>query len=377
MQDHVEILRVERSTRCACGEGLNAGERAGRLSGEPALLCLWCLADLQAGRRRPRRRRVDTPWPPPPTAPPVVRRDARHRARRATSARRPRGSVIVPLTVALLVVASALYVRVSVFGTPTAGVVAAGVPVPGNDIPSWVNGARLTGPGPRDTTSIWPPAPPDARARPLGTPGPSVSSSTAYVFMGTIAGAGGQPVSWDPCRPIHLVVNSAEAPPGADKLLREAADAVSSATGLQFVFEGSTTETPTTKRPQIATSTYGNRWSPVLVAWTDPSVVTRLAGEVAGLAGPSGAPYYTATQNHWVSGSVNLDGPDFRTILRRPDGWASARAIVMHEFGHLVGLRHVNDPDQLMYPTNLGQREFGAGDREGLRRLGLGSCFTT
>ena len=68
MQEHVEMIRVERPTRCSCGEGLRPGERAGQLGEGPGLLCLWCLADLQAGR--PRTRRVETPWPAP-----VVRND--------------------------------------------------------------------------------------------------------------------------------------------------------------------------------------------------------------------------------------------------------------------------------------------------------------
>jgi hypothetical protein len=58
------------------------------------------------------------------------------------------------------------------------------------------------------------------------------------------------------------------------------------------------------------------------------------------------------------------------------DGRAAARAIVMHELGHLVGLQHVAAPDQLMYERNVGQHDFGSGDREGLRQLGLGPCFT-
>lgn len=84
---------------------------------------------------------------------------------------------------------------------------------------------------------------------------------------------------------------------------------------------------------------------------------------------------YTAAQQHWVSGTVSLDGPQLRDLIQRADGWLAARVIVMHELGHLVGLGHVSIRDQLMYEDNIGQRDFGAGDREGLRQLGLGPCF--
>lgn len=114
----------------------------------------------------------------------------------------------------------------------------------------------------------------------------------------------------------------------------------------------------------------------MLVAWTHPSVVPDLQGAVAGIAGPVGAPHYTPTQQHWVSGTVHPDGPQFRELLQSVDGSAAARAIVMHEFGHLVGLAHVPAKDQLMYESNIGQREFGPSDAEGLRQLGLGPCFT-
>lgn len=371
MQERVEMVHVGRAVRCACGEDLRPGERAGRLGRRPEVLCLWCLADLQAGRERPRRRRVETRWPAPAQELPAPRR-----ARRAISTRRPRGSTAVPLVIALLVVAAALYLHPALFGRQGSSVAAAGLPIPGGDVPSWVNGVPLTGGNPLDTSGIWPPVPPDARAEPLGTPGPSTSSSTEYVFMKTITELGGRPVAWDPCRPIHLVVNSAEAPAGADELIREAVGAVSSATGLHFVIDGATAETPTDRRASIDKSRYGNRWSPVLVSWTDPSVVPDLNGPVAGVAGPNGAPYYTASQEHWVSGTVNLDEPQFRALLQRPDGWPLARAIVMHEFGHLVGLAHVPAKDELMYPETVGQTVFGPGDLEGLRQLGLGACFT-
>jgi hypothetical protein len=186
----------------------------------------------------------------------------------------------------------------------------------------------------------------------------------------------GEPVRFDPCRPIHLVVNSAMAPPQSDRLLREAAEAVSTATGLALVVDGATAEPPAAKRGPLDAPRYGDRWSPVLVAWTDPSVAPDLAGRVAGIGGPGMAPYRTDDQMHWVSGSVLLDGPTFTEILQRPNGYQEARAIVMHELAHLVGLSHVLDTRELMAKENSGRTSFGPGDREGLRRLGGGPCFS-
>jgi hypothetical protein len=187
----------------------------------------------------------------------------------------------------------------------------------------------------------------------------------------------GEPVRFDPCRPIHLVVNNAMAPPNADRLLREAAEAVSTATGLVVLIDGGTDEQPAAKRGPVDAARYGNRWSPVLVAWTDPSAAPGLAGRVAGMAGPVMAPYRTDDQMHWVSGSVVLDGPTFTDILQRPGGYGEARAIVMHELAHLVGLTHVQDTRELMAEKNSGRHTFGPGDREGLRRLGGGPCFSS
>ncbi len=378
VEDLVEVTLVPRSTRCACGEPLRQGERAGFHRVEQRLLCLWCLADLQAGRSRPRRRRGTVPWPQPvalatvPTPGAAVRhRPPAARGRhRAPAHRGPRTGVTL-LLVSLAVV-GALWARPLLLGSGDGSTVA-GIQGPASDLGAGI-ASRITAPGSGDTRSIWPPAPGDARPTPIGTPPASRSTSTDYAFMATRS-SGGIPVRFDPCRPIHLVVNTAAAPPGADRLLREAAAAVGAASGLQLVVDGTTTEPPTSHRPPIDKERYGNRWSPVLVAWTDPSAVPGLEGRVAGLGGPAMAPFYTDAQKHWVSGSVYLDAPTFADILASPGQWKAARAIVMHELGHLVGLAHVGTATELMYAENTGQVDFGPGDREGLRRLGGGPCF--
>lgn len=290
--------------------------------------------------------------------------------------RKPRRWTTLIVTCVLLGAVGAVYVRSEVLGGSSNGL-AGGVHVPGTDVV--IGGSTPLSKGDAgDIQKVWPPVPPDASPNPLGTPPAKASASREFAFIGTISGADGKrPVAWDPCRPIHLVVNDAHAPTDSDKLLREATARVSSATGLQFVFDGATTEAPSADRSPQDKDRYGDKWSPVLVAWTDPGTVQQLAGSVAGLAGPDGAPFYDAEQRHWVSGSVNLDGPQLSGIIQRPAGWDTARAIVMHELGHLVGLKHAPESSELMYANSTRQTDFGPGDREGLRQLGLGRCFTS
>jgi predicted Zn-dependent protease len=75
-----------------------------------------------------------------------------------------------------------------------------------------------------------------------------------------------------------------------------------------------------------------------------------------------------------VTGGVELDAAQFAELLSRDDGAAVARAIVLHELGHALGLAHVSDPAQLMYPTQSGVWDFAAGDLAGLAQLSSGAC---
>ena len=211
----------------------------------------------------------------------------------------------------------------------------------------------------------------EAASSPLGVPA-ATTGSTAFVLQESPDPD--QPfVAYDPCRPIHYVVRPDLAPPGTDQLIQQSVAAVSAATGLQFVYDGLTSEAPSKDREAYQPDRYGKKWAPVLIAWSTPEEAPDLGGRVAGIGGSSsiqvqGEPYV------YITGQVQLDAPALTETLAFPDGSALVRAIIMHELAHVVGLDHVNDPTQLMYQENSGQLDFGAGDRAGLALLGTGKC---
>jgi len=211
---------------------------------------------------------------------------------------------------------------------------------------------------------------------PLGRPAPVPAKSSAYAFMAK--GDDGQPVRYDPCRPIHYVTRAANQPSDGPELIDQAIAAVSHATGLVFPHDGATTEAPSAKRQAYQPDRYGDRWAPVLIAWEttadepsftaikDPHTVLGLGGSEAVRNGPTGFTY--------VSGQLRLNAPGLQAMIQQ-EGLAQARGTIEHELGHLVGLAHVQDPTQLMYPSaHLGVTTYQAGDLNGLCLLGMGEC---
>lgn len=214
---------------------------------------------------------------------------------------------------------------------------------------------------------------PSSSPTPLATP-PAAPGTGSYAFEQMVVETG-TPVAYDPCRPIEYVVNRATQPPGADLLLDQALAEVSKATGLQFSYQGESSEIPSLEREVYNSSLYGERWAPVLIAWSDEQITPGLSGDVLGLAGSSALS--TSGAAAYVSGVVQLDGPDLALMLSEEDAAKEVQATIMHELAHLVGLGHVDDPLELMNPILIPEvTSFGSGDLTGLAVLGAGECFS-
>lgn len=221
------------------------------------------------------------------------------------------------------------------------------------------------------------PPPGDTSPVPLGEPAPLERTSDAYRFI-AMQQDGTSPVAYSPCRPIHFVVNDEKLAPDQRatmaRLTDDAVARVSAATGLLFQFDGGSSERPSDERAPYQPGRYGDRWAPVLVAWSDPGESPSLEGATAGIGGSAALPLDTGSV--YLTGSLLLDAPDLLEMLESPGGEEVVRAVVMHELAHVVGLAHVDDESQLMndegHPDVV---DFGAGDLSGLSRLGRGDCF--
>ncbi len=208
----------------------------------------------------------------------------------------------------------------------------------------------------------------------LGAPGETYSY--AWVNRDTT------PVRWNPCEPIHWVVNPAGAPAGALDDLMVAMTKVSEASGIRFVRDDDVDESPSTNRPAVIPR-YGDGWAPVLISWGQLQGSALGAGlsvtdDTIGVATPV-AIARPRGGGVLVTGQIVFE----RETVVSP-GFATTRsqgAVMLHELSHILGLGHTNDNAQLLYEGGepiAGTGELGPGDRAGLESVGRSAgCLDT
>lgn len=200
-----------------------------------------------------------------------------------------------------------------------------------------------------------------------GSPPEFTAGEGSFDFLVTQPGSDA-PVGYDPCTPVRYVVNPAGAPSDWAELVDTAADHTSWATGLELQDAGTTDERPFDSGGRQA----AGEDQRVVIGFADSEEFEELSDAIAGIGG-SVTMRGGVGRNYFRSGSIALDTDVFDAASSGGER-EMLQAIIDHEFGHVVGLDHVDDPGELMYRSNLGRTDYGPGDLEGFARLGSIPC---
>lgn len=187
----------------------------------------------------------------------------------------------------------------------------------------------------------------------------------------------GTVVRWNPCAPIHYAVNASGAadPQGAVSDVQTAIGRVAAATGLRFVYDGSTATVPT----KAWLDGGGGTTSELVVAWARPGTAAGESDLFGTDADGEGGWWESGTSSdgtHWVwqikRGFVVIDPSGSAAYAPGFGGGETRGVLLMHELGHAVGLGHVDNRRDVMFPiiTSAAPATWGAGDLAGLAKVG-------
>jgi hypothetical protein len=174
-----------------------------------------------------------------------------------------------------------------------------------------------------------------------------------------------EPTRWNPCAPIHYLVNMGGYSDNFRPVIAEAVERLEAATGLLLIPVGDTTYMPTSTNQSQLTAVGGE----LVIALGDELQTDLVPGSILGRAFIL---YFTSI----IRASVVID---VGAVGSNPP-WSSlgVGAVLMHELGHAVGLDHVGDSSQLMnaVASSNGPTTYGAGDLTGLWQVGAASGCT-
>jgi hypothetical protein len=212
---------------------------------------------------------------------------------------------------------------------------------------------------------------PNTTRTPSPTPSPRPKVDGAFRFLERVAG---EPVRWDPCQTITYAVNTGAASPPVIPDLRQALRRVTEATGIPFRPVGHTGESFFRAYERMRYE--GVERSELIVIWVDheryEGILRRVGDRRPSIAFAKTMAGVYADEDQYFGGIIVID--EDATATRGFAYRYTHGSVLLHELGHIMGLDHVKDPDQLMYSgrhPNFGLRDYGPGDLEGLRRLGV------
>jgi hypothetical protein len=176
-------------------------------------------------------------------------------------------------------------------------------------------------------------------------------------------------VRFNPCRPVRVVANLTHAPDFGEEAIIDALGKLTAAMGTEWIYDGETDEQLDHGRQGRAAMSEDvpGRPGPVLITWPEEWPRSWTGHDALAYAESQ-----MLDDEEIATGSVRVNPEEAWTYDRLV--W-----VLLHELGHVAGLGHPEDADQVMYRSVAdvpGDPDLRDGDRAGLAQLGRpAGCF--